>query len=246
MKHLTLAFQQMAKDDDGADLPEGVFHGIASAYGVEIDDWGDTLVIDKGAFKKTIRENKDRIKVFYRHRELIGKPIEMKERDEGLYVKGQISPTRLGLDVIQLIKDKVLTEMSVGIDVMKTTREEVRVNGQRTGRVLRRFKEVRLWEFSPVPHGRNPGAKIFHERLANHAARAWEAFEDAVVNYDGADTMSLSGLLSHFWDVLPEEQLADQSVQDVVRGMLIEPEPKAEPIDITERMAALEQWERSL
>lgn len=248
MKHLTLAFQQHQEDD----LPEGVFHGIASAFNVEIDDFGDTLVIDKGAFKKTIRENKERIKVFYNHRELIGKPLEMKETDEGLYVKGQISPTRLGMDVIQLIKDKVLTEMSVGFDVMKTTREEVKVDGHRTGRVLRHFKEVRLWEFSPVPHGRNPGAKIFHERLGSHAIRAWEAFEDAVTNYEGTDSMSLSGLLNTFWQSLPEEQRASQDVQSVVRNMLqpevaLEQETEALPLeDVTNRLHTLDQWEKAL
>ena len=234
MKHLSLDFQA----DTSGDLPDNQFHGIASAYDVKIDDFGDTITIEQGAFRKTITENKKRVKVFYRHRDLIGKPLEMRDTPEGLYVKGQISPTRLGLDVIQLIKDKVLTEMSVGIDVIKIEREQVTRD-----RVIRRYKEVRLWEFSLVPHGRNPKTKIY-----GTDGKTWKLFEDAVAGYEGE--MSLDKMLTLFWDSLTDEQRTSKDVQSAVQSMIIE--PTAAPTQdtdalslgvIKQRMDMLANWD---
>ena len=253
MKYLNFPFEQLAKEE-GEERPANVFRGLAAAYGVEMPDWGDVIIIDRGAFKKTISENKHRIKVMYRHYELIGKPLVMEDRPEGLYVEGQVSATSVGSDVITLLRDGVLTEMSVGFDIVKVLREPLSKKVGDYQRYRRRIKEARLWEFSPVPHGRNPKAKIMHERLGDDAGRAFEAFEEAVtkdVDGDG-ERMNLSVLLNTFWDTMSDEQRASEDVQSVVRNML-KPEaapevvPVALPLDDVKRhLDTLKDWENRL
>jgi HK97 family phage prohead protease len=125
------------------------FEGYASYFN-NVDSYGE--VIQKGAFKKTLNENADRIKVLYQHRTdmPIGKPLEMYEDDKGLYVKAKVSMTDIGKDVLTLIKDGVINEMSIGFDIVK---DEV-------SNKIRYLKEIRLWEFSPVTFGANDKAKI--------------------------------------------------------------------------------------
>jgi HK97 family phage prohead protease len=127
------------------------FEGYASVFG-NIDDGDD--IMQYGAFSKTINENMKRIKVLYMHRytDLIGKPSILSEDSKGLYFKARVSKTTLGKDVMTLINDKVLDEMSIGYNVVKYARDAD------TG--FRTLQEVRLWEISPVTWGMNSLANI--------------------------------------------------------------------------------------
>lgn len=138
-------------------LSDNEFEGYASYFN-NIDSYDD--IIERGAFKKTISENKGRVKVLWQHdaSEPIGIPKEMFEDDNGLYVKAKISMTDTGKKAMTLIKDGVITEMSIGYDVVK---DEFKMMGNRRVRML---KEVRLWEFSPVTFAANDKAKIMKMR----------------------------------------------------------------------------------
>jgi HK97 family phage prohead protease len=138
-------------------LSDNEFEGYASYFN-NIDSYDD--IIERGAFKKTIAENKGRVKVLWQHdaSEPIGIPKEMIEDDNGLYVKAKISMTDTGKKAMTLIKDGVITEMSIGYDVVK---DEFKMMGNRRVRML---KEVRLWEFSPVTFAANDKAKIMKMR----------------------------------------------------------------------------------
>lgn len=138
-------------------LDENKFEGYASYFN-NIDSYDD--IIEKGAFKKTISENRGRIKVLWQHdaAEPIGIPEEMYEDDNGLYVRAKISMTDTGKKAMTLIRDGVITEMSIGYDVMK---DDYKMMGNRRVRML---KEVRLWEFSPVTFAANDKAKIMKMR----------------------------------------------------------------------------------
>jgi uncharacterized protein len=129
------------------------FEGYASIFG-NIDSWYD--IVEKGAFKKTIKEHFKRIKVLAMHNvhSLIGKPVTLVEDSKGLYFEARVSDTSLGRDVMTLIKDKVLTEMSIGYDAVKFGFDEI--NGEK----IRRLQEVRLWEISPVTWAANEQAAI--------------------------------------------------------------------------------------
>jgi HK97 family phage prohead protease len=150
MDFKAIKFETKAIDDNK-------FEGYASYFN-NIDSYDD--IIERGAFKKTISENRGRIKVLWQHdaAEPIGIPEEMYEDDNGLYVRAKISMTDTGKKAMTLIKDGVITEMSIGYDVMK---DDYKMMGNRRVRML---KEVRLWEFSPVTFAANDKAKIMKMR----------------------------------------------------------------------------------
>ena len=63
----------------------GEFSGYAAVFGNR-DDGDD--IIEKGAFAKTIINDFDRIKILSQHDDFelpIGKPLELREDDKGLY-----------------------------------------------------------------------------------------------------------------------------------------------------------------
>jgi len=135
---------------DSVDLDERTFSGYAATW--DLDKVGD--IIHKGAFQKSINEafpNK-KIKVLYNHGDPIGMPIEMREDEKGLFVKGKVSKTRLGDEVLELMKDGVIDKMSIGYQSIEGKRYFQ--NG------VRHLTEVKLSEFSPVTNPANDEAVI--------------------------------------------------------------------------------------
>ena len=124
--------------------------GFASTW--DIDLGNDK--IEKGAFQKSIRERfpKNKIKILWQHNEPIGLPIHMEEDSRGLYIVGKFAKTRLADEALELIKEKVVDQMSIGYDVIK---DEISEDGR-----IRHLKELVLYEFSPVTFPMNPQADI--------------------------------------------------------------------------------------
>ncbi len=131
---------------------DGEFSGYAAIFG-NVDSGGD--VIEKGAFTKTIKEDFDRIKILFYHQDddlPVGKPLELREDDKGLFIRAKISDTQKGHDIRTLLKDGVLNELSIGYDTIDFYYDnETHV---------RHLKEVRLWEVSVVPWAMNELAQI--------------------------------------------------------------------------------------
>src|ERR1700752_875622 len=95
-------------------VDQRIFEGYAST-------WDKDLVNDQiiqGAFAKTIKERKDKIKVLWQHGAPLGKPLEMVEDSKGLYVKAYVSKTQLGDEALEYMRDGVVDEMSIGYKVM--------------------------------------------------------------------------------------------------------------------------------
>lgn len=137
---------------ESADDESGEFSGYAAVFGNE-DDGHD--IIQKGAFTKTIVDDFDRIKILSQHESYdlpIGKPLELREDEKGLYIKGKISNTQKGRDILTLMRDGVLNELSIGYDAVG-----VEFDGK-TG--VRYLKEIKLWEVSIVTWAMNDQAKI--------------------------------------------------------------------------------------
>jgi HK97 family phage prohead protease len=130
------------------DEEKRIFEGYAATW--DLDEGGD--IIHQGAFNKTINERASRIKVLWQHSEAIGKPIEMREDDRGLYVKAQISDTQLGRDAMQLLKDGVIDTMSIGYSVPEGKSDIIEG--------IRHIKEIKLYEFSVVTFPMNEKAII--------------------------------------------------------------------------------------
>lgn len=137
----------------------GIFEGYAAVFG-NVDSWGD--ILEQGAFTKTLSKRANRIKICYQHNPMqpIGVPLELREDTKGLYIKGKISQTTLGKDVLQLMRDGVITELSIGYNTIK-----YEMDGP-----YRRLKEVELWEISPVTWAANELALITSVKTATSFA----------------------------------------------------------------------------
>lgn len=136
---------------------EGTFEGYAATFSKRPDSYGD--IIDPGAFTKTLKESGKRVKILWNHHvmEPIGKPTELAEDDKGLLVKGKLSiGVQRAREILSLMKDGVITELSFGYDTMK----ESWVQG------IRHLQEVRLWDVSPVTFAANPEAVIVSVKRA--------------------------------------------------------------------------------
>jgi HK97 family phage prohead protease len=105
-----------------------------------------------GAYKKTIQENRNRIKYLYQHDldKPLGKMLMLEEDQKGLMFEAEVPKTQLGKDVLQLMMAGVITENSVGI--MPIQREMK--NG------YREISEVKLYEVSAVTLAANDQAMI--------------------------------------------------------------------------------------
>lgn len=156
-------------EEKGLDPEERTFQGFAAVMG-NIDDGYPPDVIERGAFKKTIKEMGERVKVYFIHdfMQPIGKVLELKEVSRGklpaavlerapeatggLFVKGYVSDTTLGNDALTLMKDTVLDELSIGYDVVNQEWDEEEE--------IRHLQEIILMDVSPVPLAMNPAAIV--------------------------------------------------------------------------------------
>lgn len=137
---------------------KGIFKGYASIFG-NVDDNNDRIL--QGAFTKSLKEDIHRIKILALHKQdelPIGKPITLQEQPKGLYIEGKISDTTLGKDVKILMKDKVLSELSIGYLPVDTYHDD---------KGVRNIKEAHLFEISPVIWGMNSKTEITEYKSKN-------------------------------------------------------------------------------
>lgn len=136
-------------------IDEWMFEGYAVTWG-SVDDYNSTF--RKGAFKKTISERGNRIKVLWNHNidEPIGKIIEIREDDKGLFVRGLLTRgVSKAEDVYKNLKAKVIDTLSFGFNALQSASPQ---NG------IRDITEVKLYEISPVTFEANETAIILDVR----------------------------------------------------------------------------------
>lgn len=95
----------------------------------------------------------------YAHREPIGKITATRETPEGLEITGVISPTERGNEVWQLVKDGVLTRMSIGFDPVEKS-----VSEDSDGTRHVKWLKVKAREFSVVEFPAYDAAQITNHR----------------------------------------------------------------------------------
>ncbi|MDP2651652.1 MAG: HK97 family phage prohead protease [bacterium] len=129
---------------------EGTFEGYAVVWNV-IDSHGTSF--RKGSFAKTLKERGDQIKILYNHDtdEPIGKPLEMREDDYGLFVRGQLTAG---------VKRADETALNIAADVIDTLSIGFKTEKDRPAGEFREITEVKLYEFSPVTFASNEKARI--------------------------------------------------------------------------------------
>ena len=168
------------------DIAGRVFSGYASTFDVDLG--GDIIV--PGAFKKTIEGRQDKIKILWQHQDPIGKSMRLYEDSIGLFVEGKVSKTRLGDEAIELMRDKVVNQMSIGFSV-PAGKSEMNEEG------IRIIREVKLFEFSPVTFPMNENAIITSVKNMKDAIKTG--------NIEQTDLKELSELLTDIKTLLATE-----------------------------------------
>ncbi len=135
----------------------GEFTGYASTFG-EVDLGGD--VIEKGSFKKTLRETKGRVPILDHHdpTRQIGWNLEAEEDDRGLLVRGLLDlNVRVARERHSLMKMAVQVGGRTGLSIgFRAIKEEL----DRKNPLIRRLKEIQLFEYSVVTFPMNPEARV--------------------------------------------------------------------------------------
>lgn len=143
------------------DLGTGTVRAYWSSF-ENMDSDGER--IQRGAYAETISTHGPgsalpRIKVLWQHDFFlppIGVPLSLQEDDHGLLVDKRITKnTQLGHDILVLYQEEIITEHSVGIDVLERADEDRSI-----------ITKVRLWEGSPVTWGANPLTPVVDMKAA--------------------------------------------------------------------------------
>ena len=173
------AFKTIQFKTETFDEEEGVFSGYGAVFG-NIDSGGD--VIEDGAFTKTLAKGWERVKILALHNDAIlpiGKPVELREDENGLYLRAKISDTATGRDVKTLIKDGVLSELSIGYEPAVFEYD---------GNQIRHLKELELFEVSVVTWAMNEQAVITdYKSMQNRADEIRDAVSVNPEYLKGAD-----------------------------------------------------------
>lgn len=202
-EYKTLSFKA-----DELDEEEGIFSGYAAVFG-NIDSGGD--VIEPGAFTKTIAEGWERVKILALHNDgwlPIGRPLELREDSTGLFIRAKISDTSMGRDIKVLLKDGVLTELSIGYDPVVFEYDEAGI---------RHLKEVKLWEASLVTWAMNPKAVVTDYKQADEASeRARAMVEDVAADLKAGRKIS-SARLKALKDASASMKAATKALDSIIK-----------------------------
>jgi hypothetical protein len=135
----------------------GIIEGYASTFN-NIDETRDVVL--PGAFLKTIDDFKKRnrqIRMFYQHdrMKLMGgyPPEFLVEDGKGLFVRGECNlEVEKGRDTYSLAKQGVMQDFSIGFRAIEYEMD--------TENDIRKLKEIKLWEISPVADPMNTMAQF--------------------------------------------------------------------------------------
>lgn len=151
MEQLTAPFELLEMQPE-----DGTFSGRALVYDRQFETLWGPLIIEPGAFRESIEKNGDRLVILWQHDhdEPIGRPLELEDRPDGVHVKGKLSQTARGKDALTLLRDRVIRELSAGVQRI----EELQEKGKTT-----RLKRGELHEISLVTFGAagREGAKVY-------------------------------------------------------------------------------------
>lgn len=191
--------------------------GYGAVFGNR-DSYGD--IIQPGAFKECIASGR-RVKMLWQHdaSQVIGVWDEMREDDNGLYMKGRISKRAAkGAEVAELVKMGAIEGLSIGY---RTQEYEMDMDEQ-----SRKLTKLDLWETSVVTFPANELANIYAMKSEDITERQIErAFKDMGYSNRMAKAMA-SGAWKGRADVLRDADATapemDQRDVDELKALLTE------------------------
>jgi HK97 family phage prohead protease len=154
VQHRSVPFEVKAVTDGDAGWE---IAGLASTFWGAPDAYND--VVAPGAFADSIAARPT--KFLYEHYEPIGKQLELRETEEGLYGRWSVVDTRAGTDAHKLAKAGVLDSLSIGYIPLEW---EYRDDGVRV------LRKVELYEVSAVAIPANVNAVITDVKQAPEPA----------------------------------------------------------------------------
>lgn len=145
-----------------ADVDAREIRGYAATFG-GLDSYDDTII--RGAFADTIQEkfrpadDYVKIRTLWNHNwdVPIGKPTALVEDEKGLAFTAKIAKTKAGDDVLELVRDKVIEEMSIGYRTVSASYKE---DDRAEWGYVRILEKVDLWEISPVTFGADSNTSV--------------------------------------------------------------------------------------
>lgn len=187
---------------DSTNEKEMLFEGYGAVFG-NVDSYGD--VIQKGAFKETIREAKatgNWPAMLLQHGGWqmsaddltpVGLWTDMEEDDTGLYLKGKLAPTARGIELHALMKmtpRPAINGLSIGYVPIKW---KMRSSAEEPRRTL---EQVKLIEISPVTFPANGKARIQSAKGVHGPRLAEKALRDAGFSASEAKAIVAKGFTS--------------------------------------------------
>lgn len=135
---------------------DGTFEGHASIFG-EVDSYRDVVL--RGAFEASLKrdftDKKRSVPMLWQHDTYnpIGMYPEVKEDDIGLFVRGQCNMrVQQGVECHALMEQGALSGLSIGYSTKDDEWDDAGM--------IRKLKEVKLWEISPVTFPAGDGARV--------------------------------------------------------------------------------------
>lgn len=195
---------------------KGIVTLYASAFG-NVDAHKD--VIEKGSYAKTIMEQgpsgADRIKHLFQHDawNIIGKPLTMKEDDNGLLIESYVTEKENG-DYRKMYQEGLITEHSImGYVVKDEYDEENDINY---------IKEVKLMEYSGVTWGANPNTPVIAMKSLEPEAQKLQA--DKIMEQMERMTKALAkGTFTD--ETMIKIQIQHEQAKAVLKSLLYPEEP---------------------
>ena len=176
------------------DVESGIVTGYFSQFN-SIDLDGD--VIMPGAFTKTIAErgpdsSKPEIAYLWQHDTYrpLGKLMVLREDNFGLYFEAKMSDTTYGQDALKLYRDGVITQHSIGYQVIKSVETTMDMEEE-----VEQIYEVKLWEGSAVTFGANPNTPFTGFKSAQEREDRIKTLVKAIKN--GTYTDETFGLIEY-------------------------------------------------
>ena len=213
-------FKKLQFKLDQFDSEEGIFSGYGAIFG-NIDSGGD--IIEPGAFTKTLAKGWERVKILALHNDCwlpIGRPLELREDANGLFLSAKVSDTTLGRDVKTLLKDGVLNELSIGYDPVVFDYD---------AEGIRHLRELELWEVSLVTWAMNPEATVTGYKSMQETAAWAAALRDNLLRDRKEGRKISDARLKSLKDVSRSMKAAAKTIDSVIREASGDPDKKAAP-----------------
>jgi HK97 family phage prohead protease len=215
--------------------------GYASAFNYPIDSSvggsRQTTYVRPGAFTKTLKENRDAVKVLFNHgmdprygKLPIGVPTKLQEDKRGLYAEVDLHDGPDNQNIIAALAQGALNAMSIQFEVTDETFNEDRSE--------RYINAVKLYEFGPVTFPANAGAVARLHSLPDMMAEMREQ------HWDGAAALRSASNAAEFRKIAFER--ANDSDADTAAHWALPHHPNpagapgnADPAGVAAALAAL-------